>query len=321
MIRQGWEGYQEIAGLSGFAYDQVQVIPFTGTEEIGNGNLLRTPLIVGGERIGELAIGGVETLDEEEQLFLQTIADRLSNHVENLRLSAQTRSALTETSALYEGSARILSAGNLQEVLMALVESTSIHNTDRSVMDLFDKPWTSEPPQTLSLAAVWEKSSEVPLEAVGKIYQVNDQPYLNMLNRNEPTIIEDVSSDDRLDENMRALCREMGTHGLLIFPLVVGTQWIGFVTAETKETLDFNESELRQIGVLVDQAAAVVQNMLLYKDAQMHARQEQRIREVPAKVFSASDIDTILRRTVEQVGRVLGLPAYIYLGEESRQAE
>jgi GAF domain-containing protein len=321
MIRQGWENYQGIAGLSGFAYDQVQVTPITGSEGSGNGQQIRSPLIVGGETIGELIIGGEVTPDEDEQSFLQTIAERLSNHVENLRLSDQTRAALTETSALYEGSARILSAGNLQDVLMAIVESTSIHNTDRSVMDLFDKPWISDPPTTLSVAAVWEKSGAAPLETVGTIYQVSEQPYLNMLNRDVPTIIEDVSSDDRLDENTRALCAELGVNGLLIFPLVVGGQWIGFVTAETKESLGLNESELKQIGVLVDQAAAVVQNMLLYKNAQMHARQEQRIREVTAQVFSASDIDTILRRTVEQVGRVLGVPAYIYLGEESRRTE
>ena len=45
------------------------------------------------------------------------------------------------------------------------------------------------------------------------------------------------------------------------------------------------------------------------------ALQEQRIREVSTQVFGASDLNTVMRRAVEQIGRVLGTPAYIYVGQ------
>jgi uncharacterized protein YigA (DUF484 family) len=68
------------------------------------------------------------------------------------------------------------------------------------------------------------------------------------------------------------------------------------------------------------QAAIAVQSRLLLEQAQTRAHQEQRIREVTAQVFEAVDVQTIMRRAVEQVGKTLGMPAYIYLGGDHSNA-
>jgi len=65
------------------------------------------------------------------------------------------------------------------------------------------------------------------------------------------------------------------------------------------------------------QVAIAVESRLLLEQAQAKSRQEQRLLEFSAKVFAASDVDAILRRAVEQVGRTLGTQAYIYLGDGS----
>jgi len=99
----GWEGFLE-NGKSGshrFLYDGIQVVPASANgEEAESGHAdLEQALSVLGVPIGELALwldGDVPHLDDETRELVQAVGDRLSAHIENLRLNEQSFRLLGE---------------------------------------------------------------------------------------------------------------------------------------------------------------------------------------------------------------------------------
>jgi hypothetical protein len=96
--------------------------------------------------------------------------------------------------------------------------------------------------------------------------------------------------------------------------LSLGNQVIGFIQGYFGERVEFIDEDVR-VWWLWLAGGDCGSISIVAQSGPDRARQEQRIREVTAQVFSATDVDSIMRRAVEQIGKVLGVPAYIYLGE------
>jgi signal transduction histidine kinase len=110
LTREGWESYLEAATQDrGYVYDLGQVTPLAAAQT-GNGSTpVSQALKVRDEAIGHLAVEGVERLDQEAADLLAKVAERLSAHIENLRLAEQTQAALVEQQRLLAEQAAIVS--------------------------------------------------------------------------------------------------------------------------------------------------------------------------------------------------------------------
>jgi GAF domain-containing protein len=78
----------------------------------------------------------------------------------------------------------------------------------------------------------------------------------------------------------------------------------------------FNDAEILRLTTIANQVAIAVQGMQLLEQTLARARREQLLREVTNHVNSAAGTDAILRNAVEEIGRALKRPAYIFLGKE-----
>ncbi len=126
LTREGWEEYlqQSREMQTGFLYDGEKVTPVNGLEE--RETTLSSDIKVRGETIGQLSILDADdpTLSEEEQKLIASVAERLSAHIENLRLSQQTEQALAVSQklaqreqALRQITAAVRSSTNLETIL------------------------------------------------------------------------------------------------------------------------------------------------------------------------------------------------------------
>jgi PAS domain S-box-containing protein len=102
LTRDGWQEYvgQHHLDRQAYVYDLSQVRATTSP----NGDVaplevtgLNYPLKVAGQTIGQLAVAETALPEAEAEEIMTAVADRLSAHLENLRLSEQTRSALAQT--------------------------------------------------------------------------------------------------------------------------------------------------------------------------------------------------------------------------------
>lgn len=92
--RKGWKDYTDAnAGASlSYIYDLKEVRPFNqaGDQQVEE-SAISLPLKVRDETIGKLVVQGVEAGDSETLELANLVAERLSAHIENLRLSEQTQ--------------------------------------------------------------------------------------------------------------------------------------------------------------------------------------------------------------------------------------
>ena len=144
---------------------------------------------------------------------------------------------------------------------------------------------------------------------------LSELPSAKFLQKDKPFWVNDLMNDDRLDKELLGLLEQRmpGIRSSIALPLVVGDDWFGLLTAFHSAPLQTGEEELRQIMSLTDQAATVIQTMLLLQETQERAEEEQALRQITTRVSTAVDAESILRTAAEEIGRALGLEGSIVL--------
>lgn len=96
LTHEGWQEYTETSNSTGYIYDLNEVRPYGQDEmEQAEETGVNLPLKVGDETIGKLILKDVKASDTESVDIASAVAERLSAHIEGLRLSAQTEQALS----------------------------------------------------------------------------------------------------------------------------------------------------------------------------------------------------------------------------------
>jgi GAF domain-containing protein/HAMP domain-containing protein len=320
LTRSGWDEYLDLLEKQDveLAYDHVEVAQVRTGSECADVSRFSRAIEVRGETIGELAVEGADHLDDDSIQLIQIISERLADHVENLRLSAQTEKSLQETESLYAIISRLNAARSYDEILNALLDNTILNQADQMVMlGVFDQALGDGKNPKWIYPVAYHSDSDPKLD---KSYPFsNFDGSSELLFSAKPIIYKDLRSDELCDQMPNVLISEDSpAKSSMIVPLALGENVIGFVQAYFKTHVTYSDAEIQYLMAVAGQASIAVQSLLLLEKAQARARQEQRIREVTTQVFSAADIDSILRKTVEQVGRVLGSSASIYISQNRK---
>jgi GAF domain-containing protein len=278
------------------------VLPDTRSE-------LALPLTSRGETIGALTVQSIfpAAFSREDVTTLQTMADQLGNAIQNARLFEQTQKALAETETLYMASAELNTARSYEDILTAVCQHSTLGTSQDAMIYLFDRPWTED--QDPEWADIVARRTERLLEATrSRLPMATFSTWAAQFLRPDAlTLFEDIASDSRIDDDLRAdLLQRYQARGAVFAPLVVGGQWIGSITAFYQEPTTFPEVEVRRLTALSGQAAVVVQGLRHLREIQARARREALIREITGKIRASTDLETILKTTVTEVSRALG---------------
>jgi GAF domain-containing protein len=317
--RTGWQSYlaQSSENELAFIYDQ-HVVEQLGEAStvVDTGSIYSEELSVRNVTIGELAIIGLNDIDEDGREFVRTISENLSAHLENLRLSEQTQSALAETNTLYNIISELNAARDYESIITVLSEQTILSGSDKSlIMFKFDRPlgFNSNPEWVIPI--VYRANTEIKISDRYPLNAFQVEP--DTLFTNTTVVINDVGKDGRLDRITRTLFQDVfHAESSIIIPLMVGNQSIGFIMGNFGRQRAFNDAEILRLTTIANQVAIAVQGMQLLEQTLARARREQLLREVTNHVNSAAGTDAILRNAVEEIGRALKRPAYIFLGKE-----
>ena len=81
--------------------------------------------------------------------------------------------------------------------------------------------------------------------------------------------------------------------------------------------------KVQVIIAVAGQAAIAIENARLFEQVQERARREQILREITANVRGTADVDTIMRKAAQEVGRALGRQSFVYLddGDEEQSTK
>ncbi len=322
LTRENWEAYEAQLDTYGYEYDHNIVHPLEQViAEDGDDVVLSKDIEIHGETIGQLEIceGDADSIEAEALLSSVTVA--LSAHIENLRLTEQTETALAD--AQQRGERLDL----INRVVTIATESLDIEYTLQATTDelaremSFDRVSISlidQVKQNFTIAAEFNLSEEYN-PTKGMTFSLKDVDIMSEVVQNKTIIIDELQTYES-DSVAVGLMREMGFHLFAILPMRVGQDVVGTVSvASITEGRKLSEDELVLLRTMIRQMGTAVQNARLFAETQQRARRDQILNEITASVHAAVDAESILRTAAKEINRTLGVEAFVYLegGQET----
>ena len=105
---------------------------------------------------------------------------------------------------------------------------------------------------------------------------------------------------------------DVGIRSMVVAPMVSGDEVFGALGTFSTRTEAFDPAQIALVRSLADHAAAAMANARLIADLDRSRRElsrraeiERSLREIAARISSASDLDSVLQRTVDEASRLI----------------
>ena len=303
LVREGWQGYMERPSATRRAEFHTADAP---THELP-AEPLTIPLELRGQPLGKLTLHreGERAWSEDETQLIQTIALQTVLAAENARLIEETQRTLGETRALYESSREITSAGEMSEVLTAVLNNLAHTGVHAAAVALFDAP-TREQAKNIEMAGTWDYAG-TPRLAPGVRFEIASFPLFDRITSEKALVSQDLLSDPEIDDMAKAVLGGLGLRAMAVTPLVARGQWMGVLFALMETPHTFTPSELNFQRALADQAAVAIDSRRLLAETRQRAEREQLIRQITTRIRAASDIQGVLETTANELARSMGV--------------
>jgi rsbT co-antagonist protein RsbR len=165
-------------------------------------------------------------------------------------------------------------AADEEEMLQALLQSMA--ESEVKVVDLMyiDLDQAGEP-EWLEIVATWRAKGS-PSFPIGSRFYVPEFPfsYLWMASPDEPQLISDVLTDERIDENSKNVLIQADIRAMAIVPLTQAGRWVGSIIMTWGKVHTFNPQESKILHTLGSLVGPVVENQRLL------ARTQEALREL-----------------------------------------
>jgi PAS domain S-box-containing protein len=340
LTREGWSEYFDASGSSnlGFVYDLARVAPLEA-ETRAEGEKLRRgsahdkqstivqPLTVRGETIGQLTLEAVEKSDGETEAVIATIAERLSGHIENLRLTEQEQRRAAQLAKLSQIQSALSLAATEAEILstvtlgVATLDWLALHYIETGEGDH---------PLTLNTVAVWKDGAIQPNDpTLGQRYPVTlfATTRLWLQNPDRLLYIADVENDPRASEDLRASARRAGYRAMCTMPLRSSGRWQGTINLSWPQINPLTPDEQFILEQIMEPLASAIASRRSYLAEQTARRENERRAaelETVAKLSTAAstllDSQQLLQAVVDLTKERFDLyHAHIYLLDDTAQ--
>ncbi len=303
--RQEWGQMVSERPTWGYIYDGVEVRPRErASPPEGSSPALTIPLqLATGETIGQVALALPDRPPTGEDVALaQSVAEQAALALESARLFQETRRTLAEMESLYRASQAISTASTPDEVLRAFVDHVVAPGIGRCVLAILDP---QSPPDNLMLdvVAAWDRGQERS-PSLGRRWSAVQIPFIAR-RITEPVVIPDAATYPGVDEVSRHVFMNiLGVRAILGIPLMTGERLLGWLMVESLSgPYPFTDREVRLYRTLADQAALALERMRLFEETRRRAEWERIRAEISARVRASTDVETIMRTAVRELGQ------------------
>jgi PAS domain S-box-containing protein len=246
----------------------------------------------------------------------QYFANVVTDISERVQAEEALRRERARTDELYAISRQLNEASNEQELLQVLAQPGIQAGADVVSLQYVDLDEAGEP-EWLELVATWRRQGE-PILPVGTRNYVPDFPFFHLWfsSPDEPLLITDVATDERVDENTRNILVQVGLRAMANIPMVQAglrrerlrqssvepsaeRRWIGVLNILWDAPHEFSEQEMDIYRAIVGLATSAVANRRLLVE------QERALTETLYRISS----DLNKARDEDELVRALAQPA------------
>ncbi len=214
--------------------------------------------------------------------------------------TAQARAEL-----LYQISRDLNTARDEGELLQTLAQPAQEARAFRATLFYIDSDEVDEP-EWFELVAHWEREDAPPVPA-GTRYHLSELAvaHLWLSSMDEPLLIADVASDERLDEGEREVYRGFDTQATVIVPLTQAGHWVGLLTFNWDETREYSEQEIAIYQAFVGLAGPAVAARRLSKESRTQAEELAVLNELGQALAARLSVEEMLEEAHRQVSRLI----------------
>jgi GAF domain-containing protein len=300
LLRQGWQAYIDTT-VPGYVYDQNEVVPLATAVDVLPARTLTQSLVVHGEVIGELAVVATDEINPDVQMLLEQVGERLSNHLENLRLSEQREKALAQTeqraaemSAINQVAQAVSQNLELEQLLETVYRQIQgIMSVDTFLVGIYDAdthlmhyPLLYDEDQRYELASV-------PPSPTNRLYQVMNSGEALLISRTKEEIEAEKETTDSTIGNKKI------SASLLFAPLRTGGQLIGALSVQSYRLNAFDQAHITLLGGIANHVAVGMENVRLFAQTQAALAETEALYQASTEMNSAqsyAEILTVLRQ-------------------------
>ena len=270
-------------------------------------------LQIQGASIGELQVEAPSAYADDADEILTAVAERLSAHLENLRL--------TETSEIARANAekrneelglinRMMSSvtsslnltGNLEIIAKELADAIDVSHVGIALI--------TDDKQSLQVVTEFPEPAD---DVIGTLIPIAGNPLTEKAIQSRKFQIAYDAQNNALTEPIHELMRHRGVHALAVVPMIVGDEFfgtIGFDLTDSKRRM--NEEQISLAETIVYQAATVVQNARLFSQTQEalaatneQARRLALLNELSETISRQLSPDEIVATVIDKVTDIL----------------
>lgn len=308
---EGWQNYiaSRSADNLGYLYDTKEVRPKNGNSDV-DASMFALPIKVRDEKIGNISVQGLTQDNQEEVELANVVAERLSEHIESLRLFEETKQGqveLTKRARQLSAVAEISTASS-QELEVDKLLSTVVKLTQRQ-FDLYHAHVFifNEATQELQIAACgWQEGNEHEgtTETVSIPLDKKQSLVARAARTKRAVIVNDVKGEPGwlANELLPDTAAEMAV------PLIIGDRVLGVLDVQADRINAFTDEDANIQTTLASQVATAMQNARSFTQAQKQAERESLLNTINQKIQSATSVEAVLQIAARELGHALGAP-------------
>lgn len=223
--------------------------------------VMRTPLVIGKSRIGEISLGlkKKKRISPEQIETVKEVADQLAIAIRQFQLYEASQQRSKELATLLSASRVLASTLEMEAVLQISIESAvNAINLETGAIYVLEEGalylGATTPPLDPNLPDEFRRAP------------LTDHPHIQKsLALGTPVILSDTNTEE-LTPAERAICEARGLRSILYVPLVTADQAVGVLILGSIEKLrEFSKSDLDLSSTLANQIALTVTNAYLYR--------------------------------------------------------
>jgi GAF domain-containing protein len=315
LTREGWEEYfsAKSGQTLGYLYDLKEVKPHKSGVEFDANSSLSLPIKVRNETIGKLAVQGVDSTDPEILALVNTVSERLSEHVESIRLLEETQLGQMELNKRARQLAAVSQISTLssRELDIQKMLATVVQMAQRQFGLYHAHIFTyNEAANQLEIVACGWKEGDEHKGTHGTTTISLDQEQ-SLVARAARTRSPVAVNDVRADPNWLPNPQLPDTLSELAVPLVIGDEVLGVLDVQSEYANAFSDADINIQSTLAAQVATALQNARSFARSQRQAEREATLNAISQKIQSATSVEAVLQIAARELGHALGAPRTI----------
>jgi GAF domain-containing protein len=266
------------------------------------GNSLTVPLLLRGQKIGDIAIArkGNAALNKNEADLIAEVANQASQAIDNIRLLEEATQRANQEEIISRLAGKFSQTLDTDTLLQTAVRELG-QLQDVSEVSVFLKRQTSETPLTVSQARLGRSWTALRGES-----QTGLRAYRFDGARLEPlTELPDLEHRALEGGSRLSSSSQNGSRQTIVaIPIKLRGLAIGVLSATLKE--DFGEDTESTIALAGERLASALESARLYEEARWRADREQSIAQITSAISASTSYEEILQTTIREIGNTLG---------------